>query len=216
VATSKIIVLSSGGLRSLVAIALARSWPHTSVAALHLSRPGEAGRRRRLAAREQAAAFERCPFAELAEPSPDRCDGARLQPVAIAQPLPRGRLLILALAHAAGAAADAILWPASFNGDVAAIARASEQITLARHLASTEMENPPVVESPLLEFTDRQIIEIGAALDVPGERARSCELEAEQPCGQCPGCRRRRAAFDAARMVDPLEDSPATLRQPTR
>jgi len=214
VAITKIIVLTSGGLRSLVATAVVLSWPEpATVSLLHVVEPEAAGDRALQHAKQQAGYFGNRTLEVIEQPVVSIGAGGRAQSEqSIEMTLHTSRLLMLALARAAVNSATTMIWPASFNGDVSAIARASEQALLARHLASTELASPALIELPLVEFDDRQIVELGAALDVPWELARSCELDGDDACGQCPRCRRRRAAFEAACIDDPLLEPAAAKR----
>ena len=83
-----------------------------------------------------------------------------------------------------------------------------------------ELFNPPVqvffdgvpaLEAPLLDLTDRQVMELGMQLDVPWALAWSCDLEGPAPCRVCAGCRRRQEHFAAVRLRDPAAE---TLRRP--
>ncbi|MEM9418946.1 MAG: 7-cyano-7-deazaguanine synthase, partial [Planctomycetota bacterium] len=69
----------------------------------------------------------------------------------------------------------------------------------------------PKLVTPLLSYTDLQVVELGAGLGVPWELAWSCVLDQETQCGGCPACQRRRAAFRAAGVIDPVF-APAGVR----
>jgi 7-cyano-7-deazaguanine synthase in queuosine biosynthesis len=100
---------------------------------------------------------------------------------------------------------ERVVWAGSFNVDTRAMARATEQMMLCEHLASLEGAPLPRLEAPLLELTDQQVIELGAQLGVPWPLAWSCLMDGDRPCRVCGACRRRRAAFDGAGLVDPAE-----------
>ena len=213
VSASRIIVLTNGGVRSLVTTAMVLSWPEPmAVTLLHVVREQPARDARLTAVRQQAAHFSKCKLIEIEEPS------ARIEPPApprgkvlkeptvapvVASPLPVMRLLTLAMVHASLLEATRIIWPVSFNGDFSEISRATEQTVLTRHLASIETGSPPIIECPVMDLTSRQIIETGEQLNVPWELSWSCEREGEQICGRCGGCRKRSAAFEAAGVEDP-------------
>jgi 7-cyano-7-deazaguanine synthase in queuosine biosynthesis len=208
----RIMVLTNGGVRSLVTTAMVLSWPEPmAVTLLHVVREQPAKDARLTAVRQQAAHFSKCKLIEIEEPI------SRIEPLALrgkaakepavtpvaASPLPVMRLLTLAMVHATLMQATRIIWPVSFNGDFSEISRATEQTVLTRHLASIETGNPPIIECPVMDLTGRQIIETGTQLNVPWELSWSCEREGEEICGRCGGCRKRSAAFDAAGVEDP-------------
>lgn len=60
-----------------------------------------------------------------------------------------------------------------------------------------------VIETPLLEKTKREIVELGRTLGVPYELTWSCYQDGPQPCGVCDSCLFREAAFRALGMEDP-------------
>lgn len=115
------------------------------------------------------------------------------------------QLLLTALSHAQLQQAQQVVWSASFDGDVEAMAQATEQVVLADQFGDFETGDAPRVVSPLLELTDQQVIELGAELDVPWHLSWSCLGSADIPCRACAGCRRRKAAFKAAGLTDPIE-----------
>ena len=59
------------------------------------------------------------------------------------------------------------------------------------------------VEAPLLGLTKSEVVRRGADLGVDFGRTYSCLLGYPHPCGRCPQCRKRAAAFAAAGLVDP-------------
>jgi len=206
-------VLSSGGLRSLVATAAAvRDAPKTRVTLLHVvdGRPNAEVRIEYV--RRQADHFENVRAVEveathLFAPGPGR--QASDTPVGV---LTTPSLLLCGLQQAWRLHAGSVVWPASFDADARAMARATEQIELCRYLAEADptLSSPttgrsiPELDAPLLELTDRQVVELGGQLEVPFERAWSCFHQLDTPCRGCDGCRRRKRAFDAAGITDPI------------
>lgn len=229
------LVLHSGGLRSLVATALAvaDAGAPAKVALLHLvdlrahAAPGAATRLEH--ARRQAEHFKIKRLIELERPAvePLGSDPERRTPRATPSSMRDGHALALAVAQALELGAARVVWPCSFNADAALVARATELAALSAHLAHADAglaSTAPTttaaaavatatedlaVETPLAELTDRQVIEVGAHLDVPWKLAWSCVTPVNGEagaCRACTGCRRRDAAFDAAGMVDPFFD----------
>ena len=214
-ASSHTLILNSGGLRSLVATALMlHDPPRPRVTLVHVSDGRPTRDRRREHARRQAEAFDIKGVIELnlfhlyghglthsAAVTPDGRAVARL-----AAP----QMLTAALGQAALRGADHVVWPASCDGDAAAMARGTEQALLCAQAADVELTAPIAVETPLLEFTDQQVIEVGVQLRVPWHLAWSCMEPGERPCGLCEGCRRRGRAFEAAGVLDPTATTAAT------
>jgi 7-cyano-7-deazaguanine synthase in queuosine biosynthesis len=120
-------------------------------------------------------------------------------------PLVAPQMLLAALGCARHYQADRVIWPASFNGDLKAVARATEQTILADQSGDYDLGESPRIDTPLMELSDRQVIELGEELKAPWALSWSCIGSAELPCRACPGCRRRRSAFHAAGVADPLE-----------
>ena len=86
--------------------------------------------------------------------------------------------------------------------DGAASASASRQFfedlrRLARGLGG------PAVEAPLLAAGKAEVVRRGADLGVDFSHTYSCLLGYARPCGRCPQCRKRAAAFAAAGVSDP-------------
>ena len=77
-----------------------------------------------------------------------------------------------------------------------------------------------ILQTPLLELTDREMVELGAQLDSPFELSWTCFLGGDpgvpaaqrRPCRMCDGCKRRKAAFEGAGMVDTGEKPVAMAR----
>lgn len=126
-------------------------------------------------------------------------------------------LLLQGMSQALDLGAPTLVWPVRCGEDLEAASRATQQAILVEQLAQLETsardaarstpETPatttPNIAVPLLELTDRQVVELGANLGVPWELAWSCQQRAMQPCGVCVNCRRRAAAFAAAQLPDP-------------
>ncbi len=114
-------------------------------------------------------------------------------------------LLLTGFNHALAWGAARIVWPVQGDGQFETLARAGMQVALATQLAEMEHKPLPPVETPLLDFSDRQLVDLGARLQAPFELAWNCELNQAQPCGLCRGCQWRHRAFAAAGVPDPLE-----------
>jgi len=208
-------ILTGGGLRSLVAMARELALPQRPrVALIYVHDGRENGTARLEHVRRQADHFSLRQVINLHLPRDARQpEAARStnEDFSIA-PMLRPRMVMAALAEAMRMQAERLIWPAQFNADFNVIGSVTEQLVLLRHLADLEAQSPhtsaalnPVIETPLLELTDRQLVELGVQLDVPWHLAWSCLLQGDKPCRVCPGCRRRHAAFNAAGVIDPVE-----------
>ena len=57
---------------------------------------------------------------------------------------------------------------------------------------------------PLKDVRKAEVVTMAAKIGVPLELTWSCHRSGEEHCWSCDGCRRRREAFDAAGVRDPL------------
>ncbi len=209
-------LLHGGGLRSLVALARLLDGPErVRVTPLFIHDGRDAAAQRLEHVHRQADHYQLKRVDELHLPHLFRGAGAAAQRTP--DGLPTGALttpavLLTALGHAAEQRAEAVTWPLSCRAEPAATARATEQRILCTQLAGCEFADVPRLEAPLLWYTDRQVIELGAGLGVPWEASWSCAAGGSVPCRTCPACRRRSAAFRAAGVVDPAVDADAASR----
>lgn len=118
-------------------------------------------------------------------------------------PLPHRNLVAMALglSLADKRAADR-LWVGLTADDGAVSPSASA--TFLHGFADLAADLGPVaVEAPLLAQTKAEVIRHGQALGVDFARTYSCLLGYPQPCGGCPQCRKRAAAFAQAGIAEP-------------
>ena len=211
--TPHVMVLNNGGLRSLVAAALALSdEPRPKVTLLHVDDGREARASRGGLVRKQAKQLGVTRVTELSLPHLYGHGYGRLPdggPMAV---LARPQLLLAAVAEARHQQAGVVVWPVSVNAVTRDAAQATEQAVLCEHLAQVEQDPAPRIETPLAEFTDAQVVELGGQLGIDWRLAWSCVRPGEQPCRACAGCRRRQMAFDRAGQVDTQLPQPAGVR----
>ncbi len=201
-----VVIMSSGGLKSLVATALtASSGEKLRITLFHVLDGRENTATRLEYVRRQAEFLSIYHVNEIKMPhvfghgfgkSPTG------EPVGM---LASAQMILAALAHARFSQAEKVIWPAAFDGDPKSIAKATEQVLLCEHLAHIENSTIPALTSPLIEMTDQQIIELGGQLQVPWRLAWSCTNQTKSPCRTCPACRRRKNAFEKAGVLDPVE-----------
>jgi 7-cyano-7-deazaguanine synthase len=60
------------------------------------------------------------------------------------------------------------------------------------------------IQTPLIDMSKRDIVEIGLELDVPFEHTWSCYSTQERACGKCDSCALRLRGFARAGAEDPL------------
>ncbi len=208
-ATQTSLILVSGGLRSLVALALAAAdmtQPNQSRRAvlLHIRDSQENAAQRHDAFRRQSQHYQMREVIELELPHLQAQRMDQLKQGKPASPLRRAQVLLTAMAQAVEWGASMVIWPVQFNADFDAVARVTESVVLARHLAQLDAAHwppeavLPSVQTPLLDLSDRQLIETGAQLDAPWHLAWTCERGTSAPCRVCIACRRRRSAFESA------------------
>jgi 7-cyano-7-deazaguanine synthase len=209
------IVLSSGGLHSLVTAGLA-SREHR-LGLLHL-KDGRAS------AKQAADAFNRqvAHFKPLKSWSVDasyfrhmslppetagmvNATGSDAQAALV--PFRELQFLALAAGFAQQIRAAVIFWGVQYEPRAAdALARSVELVHVANQLLELMApEAPIVVKTPLMGLEDQQVIELGYQMGLPLNLSWSCQLpNNEAPCMSCPACARRTRAFRAAQLLDPL------------
>ncbi len=200
------LILNGGGLRSLVATALVRrETAKQRVTLLHVVDGRHNSHLRLTHTQQQAEHYRVGQVTEVALPHlyghghGRHPDGQPMGALVLPQ------MLLAAMEQAWLEQAERVVWSGSSRGDVRQMAQLTEQLELCAHLVELEGEPHPQLSSPLLEMTDQQIVELGAQLEVPWTLAWSCLLAGESPCHACQGCRCRKAAFDKAGLVDPIE-----------
>lgn len=246
-ASRSTLILHSGGLRSLVATArVVGLGDAASVLLLHVRDGRDTSTARIEHLRRQARHFDiqRVHVVDLPQLPAQRSRRGVTEPSpAGPASLVRAQVLLTALAQSIDLNAVRLVWPVQHNGGFEFAARVTEQLVLLRQLAQIDLEEAaqrgverpaaalstdgslpapiPEIDTPLLDLTDQQVIELGGQMDVPWYLAWSCLLPQERPCRLCTACRRRRQAFDAAGMIDPVEmpggvelGTPATADDP--
>jgi 7-cyano-7-deazaguanine synthase in queuosine biosynthesis len=196
-------LLSSGGLRSLVATALVLANHETVRLTLVFAqdgRPNATLRRQYVQQQAEHFAIARVTDLQLRHAyghSYGKGPGGEPMGSMVAP-----QMLCGALGEARWQQAERVIWPIACNLETPAMTQASEQQLLCQHLAEAEASHMPALETPLLEMSDQQVLELGGQLGVEWSLAWSCLESGERPCRTCPACRRRRAAFEAAGIID--------------
>ncbi len=201
--TAPTVILSSGGMRSFAAAAIAATaQDKPRLILLHVLDARDNARVRSQHVHQQAEYFKIKTVIETELPKPK----AKLQDTSQephATPLLHAQVLIQGLAQATDLGANRLLWPAQVNADFDKTSRVFEQTVLAQQLAKIDHPFAATLETPLLELSDQQLVELGGQMGLPWQMAWSCMTRGDKPCRVCTGCRRREAAFEAAGMTDP-------------
>jgi len=206
-------VLHNGGLRSLVATALALADdPTPKLTLLHIDDGRDARVTRLTKVRQQASAYEITRITELSVPHLFGHGYGRAPDGGPIGSLSRPQLLLAALTEAIHQQAGVVIWPITANATTKDVAYITEQAMLCEHLAQIEHEAVPRIDTPLAEMNDQQVIELGAQLGVDWRLTWTCARPGDTPCRACAGCRRRQQAFEKAGVVDTLLEQLAGAR----
>jgi 7-cyano-7-deazaguanine synthase in queuosine biosynthesis len=204
------VIVSGGGLRSLTATAVALSETSAAnIVLLHLrdGRVNTAQRSEHL--RQQANHFSINRVVEIELPHVQSAAFVPVNQDGGTTALIRPQTLLVALSQAIRLKAHRLVSPVQINGDFTTITRATEEVVLIEQLIKLEQQQTPVIDMPLLDLTDQQMIELGCQLGVPWDCAWTCMMTQEHPCGVCAACQHRHAAFESAGVVDPMSKQPA-------
>ncbi len=212
---SPAIVLSSGGLHSLVTAGLASR--EFRVGLLHF-KDGRAS------AKQAADAFDRqvahfkplkswtidaSYFRQMSLPpeAAGMVNSTGSDAQAALVPLRDLQFLAIAAGFAQQMRAGVIFWGIQYEQRAAdSLARCVEVVHVLNQLLEIlAPESPIVVKTPLMGLEDQQVIELGYQIGLPFNLSWSCQLpNNEAPCMACPACARRIRAFRAAQLLDPL------------
>ncbi|MHC4414355.1 MAG: 7-cyano-7-deazaguanine synthase [Planctomycetota bacterium] len=191
-----VLLIDHGDLPSLVAVALA---PDPAGLVLFCPRAADPAADRRLAAaRRHAAAYgasrlivEEHAVPRTAEASP---------PARVAASLSQARLLLHAAAAAAGLGCSKIVSPQQVGPDARGVGEALERANMVAALVQVGADPPGpgdlLIDLPLVELTDRQLVDLAEDAGAPWQAFWPCERGCEQPCRACGPCHRWQQAFD--------------------
>lgn len=192
----EMVVLNSGGLKSLVATATLGRAAAPILLFVHDGRASAAEHHH--AFLQQAQHFEASRRIELAMThlhAPE--SGAK------PGPLVKLNMVTAAALQAARLGADTLIWPVRVGDDFAVLSMVAEACILLEHAAEHETGRRLNILTPLLELSLEQVIEVGAQHDVPWRLGRSCVRRSASPCGKCEACVERERAMSAAGVQEP-------------
>ena len=214
-AKSAAVVLSSGGLHSLVCAGLASR--EYRIGMLHL-------KDQRPCARQALDAFERqvghikplkswimdaSYFRQMALPAESAglvsATGSDSQAALV--PFRELQFLTVAAGFAQQIKAQVVMWGIQHEPKATdELARVMELVQMVNQLFELMMpEAPIVVKTPLMGLEDEKVIELGYQMGLPFHLGWSCQMaNNEIPCMSCPACARRIRMFRAAQLADPL------------
>ncbi len=207
------VVLSSGGLHSLVAAGLAAR--ENRIAMLHL-KDGRPTAHQALAAFQQQAAYVKpikiweldCAVLNAMRLPPEiagTITSTSSDPHAALLPFRELQMLVIAAGFARQIRAATVFWGVQFDPKASdTLARNIELVQMMNQLLEVSGGDPVVsVRTPLMGLEDNQVIELGYQLGVPFAASWTCQSDAAAPCQSCPACTRRGRAFRAAQLADP-------------
>lgn len=208
------VVLSSGGLRSLIVAGVAAR--EQRIALLHL-RDERASARQALAAYERQVQFfkpvknwaiEASFLRQMSLPveSAGLVHSTSSDPQSPLIPMRELQMLVIACGFAKSIKAGAVYWGCQIdqkNPD--AMARQIELNQILNQIMEVYGGDPIIaIKMPLMGLEDQQAIELGYQCNVSYQASWSCQMANDRPCMSCPACSRRTRAFRAAQLSDPL------------
>ena len=199
-------ILNSGGLRSLVVTAMAvREMDPELVALVHYAQRQPNSRHRTQMMKKQAEHFgiQTIVRSEMASLIPRPGAAVRDDNEPSPPTFYRPQIMLAALAQAIEYKVKRLIIPYQCNAIHKQIAKITEQTTLVQHTAELDFEGElPPLDMPLLDMTDRQLVELGGQMDVPWAMSWSCLHAGDVPCGGCQACIRRAQGFKEAGIAD--------------
>ena len=115
-------------------------------------------------------------------------------------------LLSVAAAYAEAVVAEDVFFGAQAQDEYGYWDCTEAFITRLNDVLSLNRRTPVRVHGPFVSMSKSAVLKIGLELGVDYAHTWTCYRGLEQPCGTCPSCVERAAAFHAHDMRDPLED----------
>jgi hypothetical protein len=184
-----VLVLNSGGIKGLVAAATLGPGARPVMMFVHDGRPS--GAQHYQAFLQQAVHFDAARRVELSLGHLVLGEGVAVR----SAPLARFQLLAAAAGQAVQLGAARLVLPVCVGDSFDDLAQITEALVLLEHAAQVESGHALKVETPLLDMTLEQVIEVGQKLGVPWRLARVCVQRHPRPCGECSACRTYAQAF---------------------
>jgi len=119
--------------------------------------------------------------------------------------------LLHAIAAASSRGSSRVIWPVRCGEDPDAGATAADRALIVGRLAALDAEPgraPERIETPLLDLTLEQMLDLAKDLDAPLDASWWCQRDGSTPCGGCAACVRWRTAIARSKSApEPLEAS---------
>ncbi len=193
------LLIDSGDLPSLVAATI-ESRPQELVIYHPRGSDAPAAHREAMAA-EHAAVLGTGRLIVDPQPPPDAIPTAAIQGPEV-QGLREACLLTRAAQAAVQLHCCRLVWPKAVGPEAGpvglAVQRASMVADLADLDARTTAAERVVIDLPLVDLTDTQLVDLAEDAGAPMRSFGPCDGDGAEPCRRCEGCRRWLAAFDAA------------------
>jgi 7-cyano-7-deazaguanine synthase in queuosine biosynthesis len=223
---SSALVLSSGGMHSLVAAGLASR--EFRIGLLHLADVRASARQAATAFHKQVEHFKPLKhwladagyLRQMALPpeTAGLVNATGSDAAASLVPLRELQMLSVAAGFARQIHATAIFWGIQYEQRAAdALAKNVEIVQIFNGLLEVlSPESPITVKTPLMGLEDHQVIQLGYQMGLPFAASWTCQMPAsaapvaaggapiDTPCMSCPACARRIRAYRAAQLADPL------------
>jgi len=111
--------------------------------------------------------------------------------------------LLQAVSAAATRGCGRVVWPIRCGENLDEGADAADRALLLSRLISIDTaagDVPVRIDTPLLDLTLDQLLELARELDAPLEASWWCQRDGSTPCGGCSACTQWRTAFARSRM----------------
>jgi hypothetical protein len=112
--------------------------------------------------------------------------------------------LLQAVSTAASRGCARVVWPIRCGEDLDKGSEAADRALLISRLISIDSvagESPVRIDTPLLDLTLEQLLDLAKELDAPLEASWWCQRDASTPCGGCSACTQWRTAIARSKMV---------------
>ena len=100
---------------------------------------------------------------------------------------------------------ELIVWPVQIGPEADGVCQAVDRATVVSDLAEIGGGRSIVIDLPLADLDDRQVVDLADDCGAPLGAFWPCETDRAEPCGACGGCDRWRRAFEKVGLPWPWE-----------